>query len=94
MQTLGDGGGINEVASTQATCDVLIDVSHLHCILGGKQVHAPFCSHMQIYRTVDRICLCAHTHTHQLLFTIDQPAKNPRDSDAISRVIYTNSAIF
>ena len=35
-----------------------------------------------------------HTHTHQLLFTIDQPAKNPRDSDAISRVIYTNSAIF
>ena len=53
MQTFCDGGGINEVASTQATCDVLIDVSHLHGVLGEKQVHTHFI-HMQTYMTVHK----------------------------------------
>lgn len=33
VEALSDGGGINQVASTQAACDVLVDVSHLHCVL-------------------------------------------------------------
>ena len=33
MEALGDGGGINQVASTQAARDVLVDVSHLHRVL-------------------------------------------------------------
>ena len=37
VEALGDGGGINEVASAQAARDVLVDVSHLHCVL--HQVH-------------------------------------------------------
>ena len=33
VEALGDGGGINQVASTQAARDVLVDVSHLHRVL-------------------------------------------------------------
>ena len=49
MQTLCDGGGINEVTSTQATCDVLVDVSHLHGVLREKQVHITFHSRADIH---------------------------------------------
>ena len=49
MQTLCDGGGINEVTSTQATSDVLVDVSHLHGVLREKQVHITFHSHADIH---------------------------------------------
>ena len=52
MQTLCDGGGINEVASTQTTRDVLIDVSHLHSVLREKQIHITFHSHADIYMRV------------------------------------------
>ena len=48
MQTLCDGGGINEVTSTQATSDVLVDVSHLHGVLREKQVHITFHSRADI----------------------------------------------
>ena len=51
MQTLCDGGGINEVTSTQATRDVLVDVSHLHGVLREKQVHITFHSRADIHNS-------------------------------------------
>ncbi len=37
MQAFRDGGGFNEIAGTQATSDVLIDTSHTHCVLHGRE---------------------------------------------------------
>lgn len=37
VQALCDGGGINEVTSTQLASDMLVDVTHSHSILTRKR---------------------------------------------------------
>jgi hypothetical protein len=36
VQALCDSGGINEVASTQLARDMLVDITHSHCVLIRK----------------------------------------------------------
>ncbi len=57
MQAFRDGGGFNEIAGTQATSDVLIDASHTHCVLHGRERKltrlASYIRHRSLALTVD-----------------------------------------